>query len=113
MTLGEIFEDAVLSRFECGRRAVDRIEHDDYIGGVIHRLAIDGMKCCELARLMIVEEGEVSGVKIGDGFAGVVSDLYVKCDAPGGHVLAIALLFGSCLERGILSGCDESGQDKE
>ena len=112
MALSEIFEDTVLRRLECRRGAVDCIEHDDDLGGVVRCLAIDGMKCRELARLMIVEEGKVLGIKIGDGFAGCVRDLHVEYDAPGGRVLAVAPL-GASLECGILGGSGECGQDEE
>ena len=102
MALGEIFKDAVFRRCECGRGAVDCIEHDDDLGGVVHCRAIDGVKCGELARLVVVKEDDVFGIEIGDGFAGCVRDLHVEYDAPGGRVLAVALFFGASLECGIL-----------
>ena len=111
--LREEFEDSIPLRLQRLRGAIDCVQHDDDFGGVIHRLAVDGVECGELAGLLVVEDGEVLRGEVGDRLASVVGYLDVERDAMAGLKFAFALLLCAGLQRRILGGDELGGEGKD
>ena len=113
MARGQKLEDSVFLRIEGRGGAVDRIKQDDYLSGIVHGFAIDGVECCDLARLVVVEDGEVPRLEVGDGLSCGIGYLDVERHAMTGLKFTVAILLCPGFQRWSLGCEDLCGDDKD